>query len=115
MIQDNEGKTPLELAEEFPSQAIRANLVKILKEKKIPFIETGHTTGRYKVISIVFVFFMASLIGGYMYVLYWTKIYYNYEMYAIATFATITLICYAAAMLVKPEYSPLPSGDNLDD
>jgi hypothetical protein len=63
---DNDKKTPLQLAKEFPDKLLSQRLVKILTTKVIPYVETGNQQGRLKSISYLQVFLVASLSTGYV-------------------------------------------------
>lgn len=106
-IKDLKGKTPLDLAKEFPDAAISAALLDILKAKKIQQL-WGDDHGRLRLVSFAFGFLMTCLIGGYLALVYASPQYRLYETIAICSLAAISLINYIYAVYIRPEYAQLP-------
>lgn len=87
---------------------ISVKLVKILKKWKIPFLHTGGGEGRHRILSFMFLIFMALLISIYLLLMYVSHEFALVETSLIAAAAGLSIFTYMLSVLVKPEYAPLP-------
>ena len=83
--------------------------MKILRERKIPYLETAHAGGRQLKVSIVLTLLTSLFVGGYIALMYYSGEFQTYETASISALAAIGLITYVAAVFVPPDYAELPA------